>query len=77
MVDDPYLLHAGNKLLDGFDQLRRSVIELGDEPFQMFGRAIGHIQLDLRCLGDQARIAQGLGERLAHDCHAIAWNVGR
>ena len=43
----------------------------------MLFRSIGHVQLDARGLGDELRIAQRLGERLAHQLDALRRYPGR
>src|SRR5215831_17641111 len=43
----------------------------------MLGRAIGHIELDPRRFGHEVGVPHRRGERLAHDGHALAWNIGR
>src|SRR5262249_33165404 len=43
----------------------------------MIGRAVGHVHLDPCRLGHELGVSHGRGECRAHDCHALARNVGR
>jgi hypothetical protein len=57
-------LHGGIQLLDDLDQFGRRFVEVGNQPFQVLRRTIGHIELQSLDLRDKLRIVHRIGEGL-------------